>query len=356
MGIGRSPSRRCDRSSGFGRGLLLLGALVVLCAGSCRPEPGPKSGPPETAARASAADDDHAYLGQPQPGATPGLFAPGLVSTDEAVELNGVVSPDGRELFFTRMARSPEEGLIFRMHRFIQWDDGSWRGPERVAVYPDDRATLAVDMAYSPDGQRLFFLGRSPHELSPEQPGLDLWVSERTPAGDWSLARPLPPPVWTEAAETYPVVGPDGTLQFSSDREGGRGASDLWRAAPLGDGGFAEPVNLGPPINTEHDEGDSAIGPDDGYVVFTSNRPGGLGNGDLYVSFRDQDGAGWGEPIHLGPGINTEHTDYCPMLTPDGRFLFFSRRVSEPPDAGWEGVVAGDVYWVGAEVIERLRR
>jgi hypothetical protein len=48
-------------------------------------------------------------------------------------------------------------------------------------------------------------------------------------------------------------------------------------------------------------------------------------------------------------------TAYCPMVTPDGKYLFFSRRRSDPPDGGWPRVVVGDVYWVDAAVIERLR-
>lgn len=89
--------------------------------------------------------------------------------------------------------------------------------------------------------------------------------------------------------------------------------------------------------------------------MLTSDRPGGHGNGDLYISIRDPRSGAWGEPVNLGPQINTADTDYCPMITPDGRYLFLSRRVSDPIDSGWEGVIAGDVYWVDTTVIERLR-
>jgi len=88
-------------------------------------------------------------------------------------------------------------------------------------------------------------------------------------------------------------------------------------------------------------------------VIFTGLREEGYGSGDLYVVFRDAD-SGWGEPVNLGPEVNSEILDYCPMVTPDGKYLFFSRRRSEPP-GGWPNVVEGDVYWVDAEVIERLR-
>jgi Tol biopolymer transport system component len=161
--------------------------------------------------------------------------------------------------------------------------------------------------------------------------------------------------VWTEESESYPSFAPDGTMQFSSRRPGGFGEGDLWRAPALSDGEFGPPVNLGRPVNSEHRESDSCVAPDGSYIVLTSGRPGGHGNGDLYVSFRDPSSGAWSEPVNLGGQINTADTDYCPMITPDGRYLFFSRRVSDPIDSGWEGVIAGDVYWVDANVIERLR-
>lgn len=71
-------------------------------------------------------------------------------------------------------------------------------------------------------------------------------------------------------------------------------------------------------------------------------------------SFRGPDG-GWSEPVNLGAEVNSDELDYCPMLTPDGRYLFFSRRRSDPPGSGWPGVISGDVYWVDAAMIERLR-
>lgn len=66
------------------------------------------------------------------------------------------------------------------------------------------------------------------------------------------------------------------------------------------------------------------------------------------------DGA-WGEPINLGPDVNSKMLEYGPMVTPDGKYLFFSRRRSDPPESGWAGVAQGDVYWVDAAVVERLR-
>ncbi len=162
----------------------------------------------------------------------------------------------------------------------------------------------------------------------------------------------LPAPVNTpDYKESYPSVVADGSLYFSSDRPGGQGQADIWRAQRLANGSFDEPVNLGPPVNSEHSEGDTYVAPDESWLVVTTRRPGGIGGGDLYVSFRRDDGT-WNEPRLLPSTINSELLDYCPMATPDGRYLFFSRRTGE----SWAEADAGDVYWFDAAVIERLRR
>lgn len=286
-----------------------------------------------------------AYLGQTLPGMTPELFAPSIVSTD-AVELNAVVIPGGRELLFTRIVDGE-----FAMHRSVL-EDGKWSVPRPLHLYEGRAPAMAVDMTCTPDGRTLYWLGRHASALAPpgEEPGLDIWTSDRV-QGDWSTARLVPAPVSTAAKEIYPCAVADGSLYFCSDRPGSLGGYDVWRAQRLADGGFAEPVNLGAPINTEHADGDAWVAPDESVLVLTSRRPGGYGQYDLYVAFRTADG-GWTEPANLGPEINTEQTDYCPMGSPDGEVLFFSRR----DGASWEETSAGNVYWVDAVVLDGFRR
>jgi len=160
----------------------------------------------------------------------------------------------------------------------------------------------------------------------------------------------VPAPVSTEHGESYPVVVADGSLYLSAERPGGLGGSDIYRAQRLPDGGFAEPENLGPPVSSEFHEGDTFVAPDESYLVLSSRRPGGLGQNDLYVSFRGADGR-WSEPANLGPTINTDQTDFCPMVTPDGRYLFFSRRTG----GSWAEATEGEIFWVDLGVIEPFR-
>lgn len=291
---------------------------------------------------ASCAAPTRPYLGEPRPGTKPALFAADVVNTAE-IELNGVVSPDGDEFYFSRRI-----GQSFTMFRCLRRGD-AWSAPEPLSLYPDGERAMAVDMALSPDGDRLYWLGRCESETYPEDPGLDLWTSERVD-GKWQTAELVPPPVSTEHSEYYPCVVADGSLYFSSDRPGGLGEGDVWRAQRLPDGSFAEPVNVGAPINSVYSEGDTFVAPDESYLVLSSARPGGRGSNDLYVAFREDDGS-WGEPVNLGRQINSAQVDFCPMVTPDGQFLFFSRRWG----ASWDTTTACSVLWVDARVLHALR-
>jgi WD40-like Beta Propeller Repeat len=282
------------------------------------------------------------YFGQPTPGVTPEKFAPGAVSTD-AIELNGVFTPDGRELFFTRIV----DGIDTIHHSVFR--DGKWSDPKPLSLFPGGARAVAVDMSVSPDGRELYFLGQYRQEPAQKEPGSDIWVSRRADGG-WATATLVPAPVSTSAEELYPVVVADGSLFFSSNREDGKHLH-LYRAPRQGDGSFSGPTKLGPPIaDEEFGTGDTFVAPDESYMILSSRRPPGFGNGDLFVAFRQKDGR-WGTPVNLGPAINTSEHEFCPMATPDGKFLFFSRRWG----ATWETTTAGDLYWVDARVLDQFR-
>jgi hypothetical protein len=307
-------------------------ALIVAC--SCLlPLTAALQGPPPSP-----------YLGQPPPGLRPVLFAPGLVNTD-AVELNGVFTPDMREFFF---ARGIDGGRPTIFHS--QLADGRWSAPRELRLYPGQARALAVDMAVSSDGRELFFLGdyQPPGSVGPAD--TDIWRSRRV-NGAWATAEIVPAPISTDASEVYPTVVRDGSLYFTSNRPGGPGRSNVYRAQRLPTGDFAAPVLVPPPVNSESGVGDPFVPADERFMIFTSNRPPNIGRGDLFISFRRADG-GWGEPVHLGDTVNTDQTDFCPFVTPDGKYFFFSRRHFSK-----EGTVtAGEVYWMDAAFLEQLRR
>jgi hypothetical protein len=306
-------------------------AAVVLCAGVIAPGQNAEVAP---AIR---------YLGQTPPGPTPVRFAPGIVSTG-AVEINGVFRPDFREFFFARQV----EGVFWLFRSTLTGT--TWSAPAALPIFPGGAPGLAVDMAYSPEGRELYFLGRFQPGMAWTEAPRDIWVT-RFRDGRWTTAETVPAPVSTDANESYPTVAADGSLYFTSNRPGGFGLADVYRAPRLGDGSFGPPVNVGSPPNSSEGEGDTFVSPGQDYLILTLLRENGFGRGDLYVSFRAAD-ATWSAPINLGPTINTADTEFCPMVTPDGRYLFFSRRYG---GGTWETTTDADVFWVDMAAVERLR-
>jgi Tol biopolymer transport system component len=252
--------------------------------------------------------------GSTRPLPEPVIFGEGIFSTGD-MDLNAAFTPDGRSLYFTK--RTPTDFWIILVSHFQQ---GRWNTPE-VAEFSGHYSDF--DPFISPDGSRLFFCSMRPATGQTGQPkkDYDIWVVERKGSG-WSAPKPLAEPINTKTQEYYPSVASNGTLYFSSGREGGKGRMDLYRAR-WADGKYAEPENLGEAINTEYNEGDPYVAPDESYLVFVSyDRPGGYGGGDLYISFR-RDGA-WTKAVNLGAKINSRALDFCPIVSPDGKYLFFT--------------------------------
>jgi len=270
------------------------------------------------------------YMGQAPPGLEPRIFAHGFISTS-APELNSVFSPDGDLFLFTRRDRA-------ETYRIMETRGGpeGWSPP---SVTPFTGEQGGVDPAFSWDGSRIFFGSSRPGTLG----DADIWEVELSPDGRWGEPRNLGGPINTPGNENHASPARDGTLYFHSGGHPGLGESDIFRAAVAGEG-YAIPVNLGPEVNSEAVEFDPFVAPDQSFLVFASNREGGYGRGDLHVSFRTDDG-GWTRAVNLGDAINTSATEFCPKVTPDGKYLFYTSRSTGE----------GDVYWVDARIIEKHR-
>jgi hypothetical protein len=273
------------------------------------------------------------YLGQAPPGTAPEIFAVGIVSTN-ASELNVTFSPDGNELYFTR--RIDNRNTLMTMRR----ENDVWTSP---AIARFSGTYSDVDPFITRDGRRLYFSSSRPIDGSGESKDADLWYLERNSEGEWG--EPVHPgsPNTVGKDDYYTSLTDDGTLYFSIF-ESHAGGGDIYRSRWL-DGRFERAERLAGAINSEANEHDPFVAPDGSYLIFTSNRPGGHGSADLYISFAAPDGS-WMEPVNMGDSINSEGYDFCPLLSQDGKFLFFTRNSGRN----------GDIYWVDARVIEELRR
>jgi hypothetical protein len=148
----------------------------------------------------------------------------------------------------------------------------------------------------------------------------------------WSEPVNLGTPINTANADQSPALSPDGlSLYLASDRQGGLGATDLWVAHRAShDAPWEPPVNLGTVINSPGIESGPNLSPDGHLLFFQSNRPGGLGSNDIYVSHRSNphDDFGWKPPVNLGPDVNTAAAEVAPWYAQrdaDGPTLYFAR-------------------------------
>ena len=256
----------------------------------------------------------------------PRLLAPGVLSTGDD-EWGFTMSPQGDALWFNKADRGYRVQVIMES---TKGGDGRWQAP-RVAAFSGQYRD--IDPAMSPDGHYLVFASNRPVQSGgARRTDFDLWRVDLLANGGWSEPRHLGDAVNSSGSETNSSIAADGSLYFAvSGRDGVLGQRDLMRARATPDGyAIAEPLPA--PINTDADESNHWIAPDQGYLLFLSNRPGGIGENDLYISVRDGDG--WSTPRNLGAPFNRPGASgvFTPFVDATGRWLYFAERrsVMEP--------------------------
>lgn len=247
-----------------------------------------------------------------KPLAEPTIFAEGVVSTGD-FDSHPAFAPDGRTLYFLRSTPNFNLWTIL-VSRF---EKGRWRTPE---VAPFSGQYSDADPFITADGSRFYFISNRPAAGKPK-PDLDIWVMEKTAAG-WGEPKNLGAPVNSPGSEWYPTVAAGGTIYFGSDREGGKGRTDIYRSRLL-NGRYVEAENLGDAINTQFNEFEPLIAPDESFLIFMAGgRPDGRGGFDLYISYNRN--GGWTRPANLGDQINSSGNEYSPVISPDGRYFFWT--------------------------------
>ncbi|PPK84658.1 outer membrane protein OmpA-like peptidoglycan-associated protein [Neolewinella xylanilytica] len=187
----------------------------------------------------------------------------------------------------------------------------------------------------SVDGQRLIFTRR----VNKQQE--DFYQSDRQPDGSWSTAVPLTG-VNTPMNEGAQTITADGNyLIFTGcGRRDGIGSCDLYYSERIGDR-WGEAQNMGPTVNTRASESQPSLSQDGSLLFFASNREGGLGGDDIYVSGRRPDGQ-WSRPINLGKTVNTNGNDRYPFWAADNKTLYFT-------STGWPGMGGADLFMTSVD-------
>lgn len=243
----------------------------------------------------------------------PTIFGAGVISTGD-FDSHPAFTPDGRTLYFVR------SDPTFTLWTILvsKFEKGKWNDP---VIAPFSGQYADADPFITPDGKRLYFISNRPVTGKTTQ-SLDIWFVERTVKGNWREPQNVGAPINSSGNEWYPTMSRNGTLYFGSDRAGGKGRTDIYRSRSV-EGKYAEPENLGDAINTQFNEFEPFIAPDESFLIFMGGgRAEGRGGSDLYIS--DNRCGAWTKPVNLGDKINSPRSEYSPYISPDGRYFFWT--------------------------------
>ena len=273
-----------------------------------------------------------AYLKQPPPGLVPKVFAPGIVSKENEYEFGSVFSEDGKEFYYAVNIQGKAE------IRYMRLQGEKWTEPQKL-IYDDQYGYN--DPFLSPDENKLYFISDRPLTGSGPKKDVDIWYVEKEGNG-WSAPINASQNINSAKNEYYISFTQDGTMYFASNKEtsgDNKRNFDIYASLMI-NGEFQKPGKLGNAINTPGYEADVFVAYDESYIIFCSERKEGYGQGDLYISFKNEEGT-WTKAKNMGDAINTRYYEFCPFVTKDGKYLFYSSNQ--------------DIYWVNAEVIGQLR-
>ncbi len=229
------------------------------------------------------------------------------------------ISPNGDEIYYEE---TDANWTSFKL-KYYKYFNNKWNGPFNLF---DNYYCISI----SPDGKYLYFENNNYK---------DCWRSERSETG-WNA--PL------RFIKKYNIhslnATSSGHYYLSSKPFGGLGQLDISRI--IVNDLDTTLVGLGFPLNSIANDGDFFISKDESFIIFMSNRDGGKGSTDLYISFRTSNDA-WTNPINLGESINTTSDDFGPYVTSDNKYMFY--------ESGYNG--PSSIYWLRFDnLLDSLKR
>ena len=195
--------------------------------------------------------------------------------------------------------------------------DGSWSEPEILNINTDEHA---ASISVSPDAQTLYI-------YYDEGGNGNIYKSELI-GERWTEPELMGSDINTGAWETHITVSPDEkTLYFTSDREGGYGGRDIYRCVKMPDDTWSKALNIGPELNTPHEEDAVFLSADGKTLYFASSGHNSMGDFDIFYSILGEDEK-WSKPLNIGYPLNTTDADvfFYPL---DGRTAYYSSRREE---------------------------
>jgi hypothetical protein len=261
----------------------------------------------------------------------------GPTVNSEYGECGSCISADGLSLYFDCDRPGGGGDDIWVVGRLTK--DEVWGTPVNLGPTVNS-AQADWDPCISYDGLELYFRSNRPGGYGSS----DIWVTKRiTKEEDWDVPMNLGNMVNTSSYEDGPCLSADGLSLFfdSYQRAGGNGHWDMWvttresTSEPWG-----QPVNLGPELNSPARDTLSTISADGLFLCFSSERSGGYGSTDIWITTRATTTSPWNPCINAGPSINTPYGEIAPWISSDGTTLYFGDWPSPRP-----GGYGGEDLW-----------
>ena len=244
------------------------------------------------------------------PDTIPKIFAKGIISVQDRYEYGLAISPNYDEIFFT--AVTPGDGLMV----IRKTGDGNWSNPEIANLRGND--SREQEAFYTPDGQKLFFASQANDTTR-------LWFCTKENKG-WSTPTLLDSPV-NDTRVFWATFTNENTMYYSN-----LGIRKIFRSQ-ISDNQYKKTENSGIPFGMH-----PSVSKDESFILFNYR-------GDIFVAFKNKANK-WGEPIKLGGQINTsEYGETCPSLSPDEKYIFFSRYNDTNEKS--------DIYWLSSSILEK---
>jgi len=279
------------------------------------------------------------YFGQKPPGFKPEVFAPGLISTQQQ-ELMISFSTDGKLCIFHRR---PDNPSISEVQYMVQTKSG-WSQPKGIPFIDNKNDGYFI---LSPGEKALYFASLRPYPGTVEKrKERKLWKMTFQNQ-QWQKPQLIDFCKNTSNHIGHPNFTNDGTVYFyDASKTGGLDRADIFYSISK-NGKLGKIQNPGPGINTDTDECDAFINPDEKYMLLAIKaHPECIGNDfDIFVSFKRSEN-GWTQAVSLGETINSRSREIYPRVSPDGKFIFFSSNRS----GNW------DIYWMDSKIIEELKQ
>lgn len=243
-------------------------------------------------------------------------------------EINPMIAPDGRTLYFARVSH-PNNTHGDKGSQDIwysEFDDATKKwGPARRMGFPLNKDEYNCAYSITPDGQTMLVKG-SYSNGNYETRGFSL--SKKTVNG-WSPPQKMDIPNYVSMSKGQFDCGfmsADGkTLLMAFSEKKNSKEDDIYISFRQKDGSWSKPMDLGPEVNTKFTETTPFLAPDGATLYFSSNRDGGLGSNDVYVCKRvDKTWKHWSKPVNLGPKVNTDGYDAYYTLSASSEYAYLT--------------------------------